>query len=513
MEDKENNNKNDFRDIYKDHTYKKNYDYSNLTTKELDDIVSKYIKNFENILEGKTSTEDTTYQNYQEIIEETFENYNITIDIDTELKNSLVHFLLNSSDVSTRNLGRILCFLHERDIKLYSMLYKLIEDKIVYINDELVFTNGNIDNFRAASSMYYLKDIIANDSTKPLAETFLIDLINGTNHDYEFASLVSFLKRFTNMPNQDRLDDILFFMKECYEKGNKEHTIDNLRKMVILITKGLSIKSARDSGFYDYTSEEICLDSICCTSVIAFHEFGHAIDNHFSHRDKAKKDEDLFTRARAHILSNPRAIEIITKISQLVKEKGEEIGKSFDRQMKEKYGSYKKAIHHLEESIKEIIATRNLNQLFMEYNVSDELVNEIYDDLDYGRLNIKKIARKLYDLAKENLISRALFNMHEASFLDIISSIFGGYDITLSNRHTIRLGLGHSKDYFNSDPDNSMAEIYANLNSLLIHNQIQLLSLIKELVGDEFYEFIMNDHNSDRIPDYVPDSETRKKEI
>jgi hypothetical protein len=58
-----------------------------------------------------------------------------------------------------------------------------------------------------------------------------------------------------------------------------------------------------------------------------------------------------------------------------------------------------------------------------------------------------------------------------------------------------------------------MCEIYANINSLLIHGKTNFLNLIRELVGEEFYEYIMNDHNSDRIPDYVPDDGSRKKAV
>ena len=56
-----------------------------------------------------------------------------------------------------------------------------------------------------------------------------------------------------------------------------------------------------------------------------------------------------------------------------------------------------------------------------------------------------------------------------------------------------------------------MKEIYVNVNSLLIHGKTNFLDLTRELVEEEFYEYIMHDHNTDRIPDFVFYESSRKK--
>ena len=495
-------------------TKNKNYDFSTITDEEITHIVKKYIEDIDAKLKKEKIDQKYIIPDSQNDIKNRFININSSTEEDKIiLKNNLVQNLLNSSDESTKNLGKILSFLHENNLSLYSKLYELVIDRISFSNGELIFVDGRLDIFRTDSCIHYLQFALSKEETKPLAEAFIVDLINGTNHDYEFTSLLTFLKNFTSFPDLDRLNEVLDFMKDCYEHGSKEHTIDNLRKMVNLIINGLSFQTARDSGYYDPSLDGIFLDDICCTSVVTFHEFGHAIDAHYSHRDKTRQNRELFAKAREHFLNHPSAISIIKKIAKIVEKKGEQIEKAFDKQMIKTHGSYDKALDYFESYIIDSINNGTLEQLFIDYNMPDNLVNDIKDDLQNGMLDTREIAKTLYNLAKYNLVDRAEHNMHETSFLDIISSIFGGYDITLNNGNIVSIGFGHDSSYFSREPDLPMCEIYANINSLLIHGKTNFLNLIRELFGEELYEYIMNDHNSDRIPDYVPDDGSRKKAV
>ena len=59
--------------------------------------------------------------------------------------------------------------------------------------------------------------------------------------------------------------------------------------------------------------------------------------------------------------------------------------------------------------------------------------------------------------------------------------------------------MGHSKEYFDSVPDNSMTEIMANLNSLIVLGKTEMLEELKDLIGDEMWEYLMNERNAGRI--------------
>ena len=429
--------------------------------------------------------------------------------------NKIIDAMLNSSDVSTYNMGVFLNIIEKQFPKYFNEALDALSSNIDNVNGSIMYVSRPFDMYTLQASVILLRKILSYSENEFTARMIIFNNINGSDdRDFEFYTYTSFLKRYTKDKNQSRLNDVLEVLNRCYEvPGTKEEALDNMRKLVILIeTTGLTFHSCspEDGAYYLPWGNAIYYNKVYSSDSVLLHEFGHAIDNYFSSRDKTTRPHKQFNIAKQHIEQNPRSIEIINKLQERVREISAIAYATYNSSITERFGSFENALDELEDVIIRKMRDGKLEKLLDKYHISGDTKSDILYDYKHGDLNIRELAQIILEADRENHVSKYLYMKDESTITDILSAIYGNMSITVRGQE-IHFMMGHSKEYYENNPDNAMAEIIANLNSLVVLGKQELLDDLRELIGDEVFEFLMNERNNGRI---IPKQEqTKEKKV
>ena len=422
-------------------------------------------------------------------------------DVNQVSNNPIIANMLKSSDESTYNMGCLL-FSIEKQCPAF------LQEALNHLTNNIETKDGNIryvhifDMYTYCASSLLLCKLLRFEETSFLGKRLLADFINGKeDRDFEFYGYNALLKRHIGEKRQEKLNDLLNCLTTYYEMpSTREEALDNMRKLAILVeTTGLAVTTGK-GGVCCYMPgfNIIECDDVYMTESVLLHEFGHAMDNYFSPRDKTVKPVKEFNRAKQHIINNPRSIEIINRLNNRINDMIATAYATFNQAIIEKYGSIENGIRAFEDLVNEKVDEGKLKKLLKKYDVDSDTITDIMVDFKYGDITTYDIAKVLFEAARNNHVTRLIYFKEEGSILDIIAAIFGDRDINI-NGQEIPLRMGHSKEYFDSVPDNSMTEIMANLNSLIVLGKTEMLEELKDLIGDEMWEYLMNERNAGRI--------------
>lgn len=330
--------------------------------------------------------------------------------------------------------------------------------------------------------------------------------------DFEFYALNSYLKAFVDVRGQERLNDILVTLNNYYENGNKEEALDNMRKLITLVcVDNLRFQSTVGGSFYDPNTNTIYLDTICNSGIVVLHEFGHAMDAYYSRRNKNQKNNNLLENARTNFINNEKSVEFMNKLQARIETIMSTTSAMYDNGMISKYGSIENAYNRFGQYIVYMINSGNIERLFSQYGVPMNMRQKIINDLNNRTLNIYELSKQFYNFDKYNFSNRYFYTKKEGMVLDIITSIFGSREIRLKNGEVIELRVGHTKEYYDSYPDSNICEIIANFNALIVSGNQELLDIIRELIGEELYNYIIKERNTDRIVKNEQNRKTKNK--
>ena len=467
----------------------------------LEKITKNHIDNFENFLdyEFEDSDEFILFSNSINEIEE--EKVFETFSANNFSNNNIVNQLLNSEDESTRNIGMLAKLIEEQIPNYFFESIKLIMENVINENGKLKYIGPTFDIYALNSYFIILKNVLNKENTKNGGREILNHFFNGdTDKEFEFYTYYSFLLPYTKNKNQSKLLEMMNVLNNYFENPEtRKEALDNMRKLVILVVNtGLTFSTSKDGSYYYPLINEVCIDDIYSSDKVLLHEFGHAVDNFFFKRNKEKRPKEIFETAKENIKNNPNSVEIIEKINKKISEMHRIADTMYDNTMIEKYGSIENAIDVIEQKIVKKMDAGKLGKLLDKYNVDSDNRSRIMDDYYEGKLDNRKLAESLYRIDKYHHTSKCLNTKIEGGFLDIISAIYGGMIININGKE-IQLMFGHSKEYFRSYPDSSMAEIVANLNALIVSGRKDLLDTLKELIGEEIWNYLMNEREVGRI--------------
>ena len=415
--------------------------------------------------------------------------------------NNIVNAMLNSKDLSTFNMGVLLSIIERQFPKYFNESLNVLSENIDNSNGIIKYIGRPFDTYTLQSTAILLRKILSFDLSIHVGKLILFNTIRGIdNRDFEFYSYTSLLKRYTTNKNQTRLNDVLEALNRCYEvPSTKEEALDNMRKLVILVeTTGLTFHTCDEGAYYSPLENAIYYNKVYSSDSVLLHEFGHAIDNYFSTRDKTTKPKKEFNKAKQHIENNPKSLEIINKLQNRVHEMELIALSTYNSTIIEKYGSIENALDHLEQIIIKKMDSGKLSKLLDKYNITGDLKSDILIDYKYGDLDTKELAKIILNADRENHVNKYLYMKDESTITDILSAIYGSMNINIQGQE-IHLVMGHSKDYYDSEPDKAMCEIIANLNSLVVLGKYDLLNDLKELIGEELFNYLMNERNNGRI--------------
>ena len=414
--------------------------------------------------------------------------------------NPIIIKLLGSYDYSTHNIGVLLSNIERNHPELFNDILNKVMDNIIEEDNILTYKGKPFDYYSLISLISVLDNFLSNDQEK---ET-VINLLNNTlsnepNNDFEFKTYYYFIKRRISENSKiERLDRMLEILQRCYSNpASKEAALDNIRKLYYLVQeRNLVFISQKKTSCYYHNIPAIGIDELYDTDLIYLHEFGHAVDLTFSKRDQQTKPVTMLEKGKANLNSNPHSIELLQIIMKHYEENVKIARMSYDIEMEKKYGSIDKAISHIEETLKSSINATILAEILDHFRFADK--KELLDDYNNGRLDIHNLAVRIYE--KDKFIhSEEVGQKDPYSYaLDIITSLFGSYSITMNGESTT-VRFGHSQEYYNTGQDTNMREIIANINTLLVSGNIELLNMLKEIIGEELYNYIMEDYNQGMI--------------
>lgn len=435
------------------------------------------------------------------------------LEYDYSSENPLIKTLLMSRDISTRNLGILLSKIEVEYPNVLSFILDEVKNNISYSGNEMIFTGNIIDRINLESTLVFVRKALSNEETKKIGIDFLINTINGNmDMDFEFYALNSYLKAFVDVRGQERLNDILVTLNNYYENGNKEEALDNMRKLITLVcVDNLRFQSTVGGSFYDPNTNTIYLDTICNSGIVVLHEFGHAMDAYYSRRNKNQKNNNLLENARTNFINNEKSVEFMNKLQARIETIMSTTSAMYDNGMISKYGSIENAYNRFGQYIVYMINSGNIERLFSQYGVPMNMRQKIINDLNNRTLNIYELSKQFYNFDKYNFSNRYFYTKKEGMVLDIITSIFGSREIRLKNGEVIELRVGHTKEYYDSYPDSNICEIIANFNALIVSGNQELLDIIRELIGEELYNYIIKERNTDRIVKNEQNRKTKNK--
>lgn len=435
------------------------------------------------------------------------------LEYDYSSENPLIKTLLMSRDISTRNLGILLRKIEVEYPNVLSFILDEVKNNISYSGNEMIFTGNIIDRINLESTLVFVRKALSHEETKKIGIDFLINTINGNmDMDFEFYALNSYLKAFVDVRGQERLNDILVTLNNYYENGNKEEALDNMRKLITLVcVDNLRFQSTVGGSFYDPNTNTIYLDTICNSGIVVLHEFGHAMDAYYSRRNKNQKNNNLLENARTNFINNEKSVEFMNKLQARIETIMSTTSAMYDNGMISKYGSIENAYNRFGQYIVYMINSGNIERLFSQYGVPMNMRQKIINDLNNRTLNIYELSKQFYNFDKYNFSNRYFYTKKEGMVLDIITSIFGSREIRLKNGEVIELRVGHTKEYYDSYPDSNICEIIANFNALIVSGNQELLDIIRELIGEELYNYIIKERNTDRIVKNEQNRKTKNK--
>lgn len=435
------------------------------------------------------------------------------LEYDYSSENPLIKTLLMSRDISTRNLGILLSKIEVEYPNVLSFILDEVKNNISYSGNEMIFTGNIIDRINLESTLVFVRKALSHEETKKIGIDFLINTINGNmDMDFEFYALNSYLKAFVDVRGQERLNDILVTLNNYYENGNKEEALDNMRKLITLVcVDNLRFQSTVGDSFYDPNTNTIYLDTICNSGIVVLHEFGHAMDAYYSRRNKNQKNNNLLENARTNFINNEKSVEFMNKLQARIETIMSTTSAMYDNGMISKYGSIENAYNRFGQYIVYMINSGNIERLFSQYGVPMNMRQKIINDLNNRTLNIYELSKQFYNFDKYNFSNRYFYTKKEGMVLDIITSIFGSREIRLKNGEVIELRVGHTKEYYDSYPDSNICEIIANFNALIVSGNQELLDIIRELIGEELYNYIIKERNTDRIVKNEQNRKTKNK--
>ncbi len=435
------------------------------------------------------------------------------LEYDYSSENPLIKTLLMSRDISTRNLGILLSKIEVEYPNVLSFILDEVKNNISYSGNEMIFTGNIIDRINLESTLVFVRKALSHEETKKIGIDFLINTINGNmDMDFEFYALNSYLKAFVDVRGQERLNDILVTLNNYYENGNKEEALDNMRKLITLVcVDNLRFQSTVGGSFYDPNTNTIYLDTICNSGIVVLHEFGHAMDAYYSRRNKNQKNNNLLENARTNFINNEKSVEFMNKLQARIETIMSTTSAMYDNGMISKYGSIENAYNRFGQYIVYMINSGNIERLFSQYGVPMNMRQKIINDLNNRTLNIYELSKQFYNFDKYNFSNRYFYTKKEGMVLDIITSIFGSREIRLKNGEVIELRVGHTKEYYDSYPDSNICEIIANFNALIVSGNQELLDIIRELIGEELYNYIIKERNTDRIVKNEQNRKTKNK--
>ena len=453
----------------------------------IDDTIGKM--NYDGLTVGEiVAQQDAIYGN---------NSYNNGYQLNNE---NLIQTMIDSGDISTRNMGFILRMIAMEFPTYLPSFVDKITSRITYTNSTILYKGPHIDNITLQCTNIVLRRTLSSQATNEFGvDYFNRTVIGDKDSDYEFYTLNSMLKPYAKDPDQNRLDYMLSVLSNCYEHGNKEETLHNMKKLVSLVVYGnLKIKADKHFScfFRDYNT--ICLNEVCCSPEIALHELGHAMDHYFFQRDKNSQNEEILGKARENMLNNPKTVELVEKLGDKLQTISDSTSIMFDRAIIEKYGSKDNACREFENYAISMLNSGRLDILLGEYDVNQEFRQKIYNDLNNGRIDMKHFAVILYNSAKNVFINKYMYTKKEMLILDIFAAIGKGRQFTMKDGTFIRLQAGHYNEYFTSYNDASFSEIVADYNALIVNGEDEILEELRQIFGDEFMDFIKREHNTAR---------------
>ncbi len=482
----------------------------------LKELSRKQIEELDRLLSDEDE-EQVVNSEVSNILEKTdFENSKVAYEqVKMTSSNNIVTAMVDSADQSTHNMGVLLYIVETQFPNYFNESLNILSENLDNTNGTIRYVGRPFDMYTLQATVLLLGKLLSYNETEYVGRTILFNTIRGLEErDFEFYAYTSYLKRFTKDKNQSRLNDVLEALNRCYEvPSTREEALDNMRKLVILIeTTGLTFHSCpcEDGAYYMPWGNAIYYNKVYSSDSVLLHEFGHAIDNYFSSRDKTTRPHKQFNMAKKHIEENPKSIEIIERLQNRVREISAIAYSTYNSSIIEKYGSFEEALDELEDLIIKKMRDGKLEKLLDKYHIGGDTKSDILFDYKHGDLNTRELAQIILDADRENHVNKYLYMKDESTITDILSAIYGSLSITVRGQE-IHFIMGHSKEYYDSNPDNAMSEIIANLNSLIVLGKQELLDDLRELIGDEVFEYLMNERNYGRI---VPKQEqTKEKKV
>ena len=466
--------------------------------------------NIKNLFDKIINGEESLHSKEDVVIEEELHDEVEEDDIFTDVSDFDIEDLINgfrNSDYSSRNMGILLRNLFIVSKPLYERFLNYVKSSLIVKNGVYVYTGRPLDFYKVNAISYMFTKCDKDKLNSGYYDSLLEDVVNGQNsYDLEFNYYYEFLESLKNNTNLERLEDYLVAFKGCYTSGSKDNTIDNMRKLIILIVKNkLEIKATRDSSYFvNSNPPSINLDTTF-SSYGLFHELGHAIDFLIIGYKNRKKPEQLFQSAREKIVHSEDSFVILTQINKKIYEMKNQIFKSFYDDLRREYGlkteseNCDKYIESISLKVKELIKDDNVEKILDEYNISEDLSKNICEHARNHFYDEKVLASMIFQGILDNIQDIFFDSLPEQLLLDIITSIFGKYDINYGRGITISLKAGHSKKYYDSFKESNLTEIFANINALRVHGRTDLLDMLKKMIGQDLFDYFMNEQNINRL--------------
>ena len=415
--------------------------------------------------------------------------------------NDLLEKLINSKDRSTRNIARLLMVIKNDYYYIYKDLINDIYNNLEISNGELKYNGYQMDDICVISSIIYFKELFKNKAQINKGKKLLRNILSGNMDSYtEFYNLNAMLKAKAQTNNEPALLKAVDLLAKCYENNNKECSLDNMRKLIELTyIYNLDIMYTNGTSCYDLNNKTIYINELFFNDLIFLHEFGHSIYDFYGELSKKEKNTEIFNKAKQNIINNPNSKEILSNYQERIRTIIEIAGNEFINAIEAKYDSTENAIYCIKNYIDQLINESSIEEVFRVYNIPEDIQTATLNDIKNDCLDTYKLSSRILILIQNRFINDYYYSQKDFAVLDIISAIFEGTEVELKDGDIIDLEAGHSKEYYKNNPDYCLHEIMANINVLFVKNDTKTLEAIKELVGEEFYNYIVKEYNIGKI--------------
>ena len=182
----------------------------------------------------------------------------------------------------------------------------------------------------------------------------------------------------------------------------------------------------------------------------------------------------------------------------------DEVSSNIEKRVKEEYEQKYRDAYNEEKIINLLDEIRNNNEKkFLDLGLPKETIDMIFST-DLTKANYLKNREMVYISEKSDIILRIEYSSYVA-ISDILDSVFNGLIHTRNFDNEISFNYGHGISYYsknNLDYSKKFNEIMANYSVILNSpNRYEALSLLKDILGEEFCAMIENFYYENLVKD------------